>query len=127
MLNPTFEAVQVEALKASLHKNASSMDPYTISTESVHYTAFRDHYLGQPTNGNKDVVYSITPEQIKEYHNSFYVGKNIVVSGAGNINSEALVNEVSNKFGSLPSVRVSEVPNSDQPYLTPSLLYQRDD
>ena len=59
------------------------MDPYTVSTESVHYTAFRDHYLGQPSTGIKDNVYAITPEQVKQFHNNFYVGKNIVVSGAG--------------------------------------------
>jgi processing peptidase subunit beta len=103
------------------------MDPYTISTESVHYTAFRDHYLGQPSHGIKDVVYSITPDQIKEFHSNFYVGKNIVIAGAGNLNGEALNNEVSNHFGSVPAANKSETPNSDQPYFTPSLLYQRDD
>jgi processing peptidase subunit beta len=86
VLHPSFDPVQIEALKSSLHKGASSMDPHTISTESVHYTAFRDHFLGQPSRGIKDVVFSITPEQAKEYHNNFYVGKNIVVSGAGSIN-----------------------------------------
>jgi processing peptidase subunit beta len=86
VLHPTFDAVQVEALKASVHKSASSMDPFTISTEAAHYTAFRDHFLGQPASGIRDVVYSITPEQVKEFHNNFYIGKNIVVSGAGAIN-----------------------------------------
>ena len=83
--------------------------------------------MGQPSVGNKDVVYSITPEQVKEYHSNFYVGKNIVVSGAGNIDGSALAAEVDALFSSVPAVRVSEVPNSDQPLLTPSLLYQRDD
>lgn len=127
VLQPAYESVQVEALKANIHKNASSMDPYTISTESAHYTAYRDHYLGQPAAGNRDVVYSITPEQVKQFHNAHYVGKNIVVSGAGNINVEALINEVGNHFGTVPTTRSSDVPNSDQPYFTPSLLYQRDD
>lgn len=72
----------------------------------------QDHYLGQPAAGIRDVVYSITPEQVKEYHQNFYVGKNIVVSGAGNIKADALNNEVSSKFGSVPSNRTSEVPNS---------------
>lgn len=127
VLHPSFEPVQVEALKAAVHKGASSMDPYTISTESVHYTAYRDHFLGQPSNGIKDVVYSITADQVKQFHEAHYVGKNIVVSGAGNINAEALVTEVGSHFGSLPATRSSEVPNSEQPYFTPSLLYQRDD
>lgn len=127
VLQPAFEPVQVEALKATIHKNASSMDPYTISTESAHYTAYRDHYLGQPSSGIRDVVYSITPEQVKQFHNAHYVGKNIVVSGAGNINVEGLITEVGNLFGTVPATRSSEVANSEQPYFTPSLLYQRDD
>ena len=104
------------------------MDPYDVTREALHYTAFRDHYMGQPSYGIKDVVYSINGDQIKEYHNDFYVGQNIVISGAGNLNPEQLLNEVSNShFAKVPAERVSEVPNSDQPQFTPSLLYQRDD
>jgi mitochondrial-processing peptidase subunit beta len=127
VLQPAFDSVRVEALKATIHKNASSMDPFTISTESAHYTAFRDHYLGQPASGIKDVVYSITADQVKQFHQAHYVGKNIVVSGAGNINADSLNSEVSNHFGAVPASRSTEVPNADQPYFTPSLLYQRDD
>lgn len=83
--------------------------------------------MGQPSFGLKDVVYSITPEQVKQYHHNNYVGKNIVVSGAGNLDARALVNEVSTHFGSAPASTVSEVPNSEKPFFTPSLLYQRDD
>jgi len=127
VLQPTFEPVQIEALKATVHKGASSMDPYTISTESAHYTAFRDHFLGQPSHGIKDVVYSITAEQAKQFHEANYVGKNIVISGAGNLSAEALATEVGNFFGSVPATRSTEVTNSEQAYFTPSLLYQRDD
>lgn len=41
VLQPAYESVEVEALKTKLHAKASPLDPYTISTESVHYTAFR--------------------------------------------------------------------------------------
>ena len=41
ILKPNYDAVEHEALKASIHSRAATMDPYTISTESVHYTAFR--------------------------------------------------------------------------------------
>lgn len=134
VLQPSYDATEHEALKVGIHARASPMDPYTISTESVHYTAYRvkylitqDHFMGQPSQGIRDVVFSITPDQVKEYHNNFYVGRNIVVSGAGNIDGQALANEVSSHFGSVPAFRISEVPNSDKPFLTPSLLYQRDD
>lgn len=41
VLQPSYETVAHEALKATIHKNASPMDPYTLSLESVHYTAYR--------------------------------------------------------------------------------------
>ncbi len=41
VLQPSYETVAHEALKAAIHKNASPMDPYTLSLESVHYTAYR--------------------------------------------------------------------------------------
>lgn len=104
------------------------MDPYDVTREAVHYTAFRDHYIGQPSYGIKDVVYSINGDQIRQFHNNFYVGQNIVVSGAGNLNPDNLLNEVSNSlFGKVPAERISEIPNEEQPQFTPSLLYQRDD
>lgn len=61
VLNPVFDGVQVEAEKPAVHKNASSMDPENNAYEQAHYTAFRDHFLGQPVSGIRDNVYSITP------------------------------------------------------------------
>ena len=61
VLNPVFDGVQVEAEKPAVHKNASSMDPENNAHEQAHYTAFRDHFLGQPVSGIRDNVYSITP------------------------------------------------------------------
>ena len=65
ILNPIFDATEVEAAKPALHKNAAPMDPEINSIESIHYTSFRDHALGQPNYGIRDNIYSITPEQVK--------------------------------------------------------------
>ena len=127
VLNPAYDAVQIEALKPTIVKSASSLDPYVVSTESIHYTSYRDHFLGQPSTGLKDVVPSITADQVRQYHRNFYVGKNIVVSAAGNLDAAAFTAEVGTRFGSVPQSQLSEVPNSDKPLYTPSLLFQRDD
>ena len=75
VLRPAFDSTQVEAEKASLYRDAGSLkDPERISHENVHYTSFRDHYLGQPSWGVRDNIYSITPEHTKEFHEKFYVG-----------------------------------------------------
>lgn len=63
--NPIFDATQIEAEKAVIYKNASSMDPEQVVKNNLHYTSFRDHALGQPATGIRDNVYSITPEQVK--------------------------------------------------------------
>ena len=86
--NPNFDSAQVEAEKSAIHKNASSMDPKTNTINNLHYTSFRDHALGQPDTGIKDNVYSISHEQVKQFHEKYYVGENIVVSAAGDINAD---------------------------------------
>ena len=128
VLRPTFYSTQVEAEKANIYKESSSIkDPERIAMENVHYTSFRDHYLGQPSWGIRDNIYSITPEQIKEFHHKFYVGENIVVSGAGDHNEVQFQELVNEHFGNASSEVSGEVLHKDQPYFTPSLMFQRDD
>ena len=76
------------------------MDPERNAIESIHYTSFRDHALGQPSTGIKDNVYNISADQVKQFHSTYYVGENIVVSGAGDVNASQF-NEVVNKNGLL--------------------------
>eukprot|EP00919_Chromeraceae_sp_WS-2016_P057345 GHVR01135936.1.p1 GENE.GHVR01135936.1~~GHVR01135936.1.p1 ORF type:complete len:191 (+),score=0.25 GHVR01135936.1:1612-2184(+) len=103
------------------------MDPFKLSCENLHYTSFRDHYMGQPSTGIKDNVYSITPEQVKDYHSKFYVGENIVISGAGDIDASRFNNLVNEQFGSVASSVEGVIENKEQPLFTPSLMFQRDD
>ena len=127
VLNPSFETEQVEAVKPQIHKNASSMDPETLAHESIHYTSFRDHALGQPSHGIRDNVYSITPDQIKQFHEKYYVGENIVVAGAGDVNATQFTEAVQKHFGGVRAKVDGTVDNAELPYFTPSLMFQRDD
>lgn len=101
ILKPTYESVQVEALKSTVYNNAANMDPYKNTLQMVHYTAFRDHYLGQPSTGIRENTYSISADQVKQFHDQFYVGENIVVSGAGEIDSAQLNDLVNKHFGNV--------------------------
>lgn len=127
LLNPTFETDQVEAAKPSIHKNATTMDPERNALESIHYTSFRDHSLGQPSTGIRDNVYSITSEQVKQFHATHYAGENIVVSGAGDINPAQFNELVNEHFGKAAPTVSGTVENTEQPFFTPSLMLQRDD
>lgn len=127
VLNPSFETEQIEAVKPQVHKNASSMDPETNAYESIHYTSFRDHALGQPSYGIRDNVYSITADQIKQFHEKYYVGDNIVVAGAGAVNPAQFNEAVQKHFGNVRASVEGSVDNSEEPFFTPSLMFQRDD
>lgn len=83
--------------------------------------------MSQPSYGNKDNVYAITPEQVKAYHDKFYVGNNIVVSGAGNIDVKKFKEAVANKFSSVRAEVIGEVPNSEEAVHTYSMVSMRDD
>jgi processing peptidase subunit beta len=128
LVNSTFDEQQIEAEKDGIYKAATcTKDIKTASMEAIHYTSFRDHFLGQPVRGIRENIHNITADQVRNFHKQYYVGSNIVVSGAGNIDINQLTNLVSNTFGKLPQTSPGEVANSEQPYFTPSLLFARDD
>jgi predicted Zn-dependent peptidase len=46
---------------------------------------FGEHALGRPVIGTADVISSVNRDAIAEYHHTMYVGANIVVAAAGNL------------------------------------------
>ena len=52
---------------------------------------FADHTLGRPVIGTADVIGSIPPEDVTAYHAQMYVGANIVIAAAGNLEHDELL------------------------------------
>jgi predicted Zn-dependent peptidase len=52
---------------------------------------FGDHPLGRPIIGTAEVIGSVPVPQIAAYHDGRYVGSNLVVSAAGNLEHDRLV------------------------------------
>jgi processing peptidase subunit beta len=128
LINSTFDEQQVEAEKDSIHKSSiCTKDLKTAAMEAIHYTSFRDHFLGQPVRGIRENIHNITADQVRNFHRQHYVGSNIVVSAAGNVDIKRLTDLVNNTFGKLPQTSAGEVANSSQPYFTPSVMFMRDD
>jgi len=94
--------------------------------ESVHYTSFRDHFIGQPVKGIRENLGSIDHAHIKEFLARNYVSENFVVSAAGNVNHEEASQMVQKAFDKLPQGSGEKV-NASKPYFTPSTLFMRDD
>src|SRR3712207_2282912 len=52
---------------------------------------FANHPLGRPVIGAADVISSVGPDAIAGYHGSMYIGGNIVVAAAGNLEHGTLL------------------------------------
>jgi processing peptidase subunit beta len=123
-----YNPAQVEAEKDALYRNAvDQRDPQRVVIEAAHYTSYRDHYLGQPVNGIRENIANITAEQVREFHKQHFVGPNVIVTGAGNLEHEGFVKAVQKAFGGLQAGEPPVYPNSEKPYFTPSIMTMRDD
>ena len=67
---------------------------------------FGDHPLGRPIIGRADVVSSVPIPEIAAFHDERYVGGNLVLSAAGNVDHERLVELAQQKLdcAALPGV-----------------------
>jgi len=80
---------------------------------------FGDHPLGLPIIGRADVISSVSVPDIKAYHDERYVGSNIVIAAAGNVDHDQLVE--------LATQRADCAPTSDHaaPAPAPSIATPR--
>lgn len=125
--NSVYDKNQVEAEREGVYRENFELqkDQLESTWEAVHYTSYRDHILGQPIRGARENIANLTQDNIVDFHKANYVGSNIVIVGAGNVNHQQLVDLSQKALGNLPSQ--GQVSGADQPYFTPSLLYMRDD
>jgi predicted Zn-dependent peptidase len=52
---------------------------------------FHGHPLGRPVIGTPEVISSVQPDDVAAYHDQLYVGGNIVIAAAGNLDPDALL------------------------------------
>ena len=67
---------------------------FETTIENAHFNVYRDHMMGQPVKGDRDILQTLRADHLREFHTTNFYGDNIVVVGAGNINHEEFVNQV---------------------------------
>jgi predicted Zn-dependent peptidase len=65
--------------------------PQELVHDLIAEAIFGGHPLGRPVIGTADVISSIAPEAVARYHEELYTPPNIVVSAAGNVEHERVV------------------------------------
>ena len=72
---------------------------------------WQGHPYGRPILGSKDTVSGMSAEALQGLHRDRYVGRNLVVAAAGNVEHDAFVEAIDDLFGSTPpGSRIEAVP-----------------
>jgi len=100
---------------------------FETTIENAHFNIYREHMMGQPIKGDKDILHTLRADNLRDFHSTNYFGDNMVVVGAGNINHDEFVNQVDQHFASLPKQTSSKIKNKEKSVFTPALLFVRDD
>lgn len=66
-------------------------------------TAYPDQALGRPVLGTEDVVGALGRDALSDYMASYYAGPSTIVSAAGNLDHDAFVDMVAEKFNDVPT------------------------
>eukprot|EP00356_Strombidium_inclinatum_P006304 CAMPEP_0170484666 /NCGR_PEP_ID=MMETSP0208-20121228/4066_1 /TAXON_ID=197538 /ORGANISM="Strombidium inclinatum, Strain S3" /LENGTH=468 /DNA_ID=CAMNT_0010758043 /DNA_START=236 /DNA_END=1642 /DNA_ORIENTATION=+ len=127
--NPSLNPAEVEAAKndVSAHHEDNHNRYQETLLENAHFNSFREHMLGQPIKGDRDMTATLTADYLRDFHSANYIGDNVVVVGTGNIDHEAFVEQVEQHFESLPKTSSVPVENTEKPIYVPAILFLRDD
>ena len=93
VLNPQFRAEDVEKEKGVILEEIK-MDadsPESVAHEIFSRNFWKGHPLGKPILGTKESIAEFTSESIRSYYECAYTPENIVITGAGNLEHERLV------------------------------------
>jgi processing peptidase subunit beta len=126
---PNLDSNQIEAEKELVYRKVLDVcrDQFEHVSESVFYTSFRDHMMGQSKYGIRDNIPHLTKQVIEDFHKTNFVGENVVVVATGNVHHEKIA-EIAGQHTKSLNVKSTATPvNNDKPLLTGSVMFQRDD
>src|SRR5690349_17730132 len=120
--NPAFGLEDIEREKKVVVEEIKMVEdtPDDLVHELFTQGFWENHPLGRPILGTRETVESFTSALLKDYFQSAYTPRNLIVSAVGNLNHAHVRDLVEEKFGSLKPVgdALSEVP----PTVVPKIL-----
>ncbi len=102
-LHPLFDVEEVGREKqVVLEEIKMDQDnPESVAHEMLFQNFWSGHPLGQPIIGTPETVSEFTREALVEHHARWYAPKNMVVTAAGHVEENRIVDLVTKEFGSL--------------------------
>ena len=127
--NSAWNSAELELVKEEVsQEHEDNHNRYHETTlENSHFNSFREHMLGQPIKGDRDLTHTLGIDHLRNFHAANYYGDNIVVVATGAVNHDQIVEAVEQNFSSLQKSTTVPAANTNRPIYTPSLLMLRDD
>jgi len=120
VLNPLFREDDIEKEKSVILEEIKmeADQPEFVLHEAFISNFWKGHGLGKPILGTKDTVKKFGREMLCDYYNRVYSPKNILVTAAGNLDHDRIVQLVREKFGGVPdrgTLPSDSIPKSHAP------------
>jgi len=103
VLNPTFAAGDIERERGVILEEIKidEDNPDVLVHELFTQNFWKDHPLGKPILGTTATVGRLDQNKLFDYHNGRFLGGNMIFSAAGNLEHDAFVGAVAEKFQGL--------------------------
>ena len=131
ILQPKFDAEEMTSEREVVLEEIAMYEdtPQDLVHDLIAEAIFGDHPLGRPVIGTRAVIAGASPDAVCSYHDKRYVGPNIVVAAAGNLDHEPLAHAVETRFS--PLSRIPDAATGVRPVWVgesqPRSLFQRKD
>src|SRR5581483_3555149 len=105
VLNPLFPAEEIKRERGVIIEEIKMDEdnPDYLVHEIFTQNFWKDHPLGKPILGTKETVKKFEQETLFDYYRRFFIPNNMIISVAGNVKHERIVELVTQKFGVLNS------------------------
>jgi predicted Zn-dependent peptidase len=128
LANPRFDQNDLEREQKVILEEMKMVEdtPDELLGELFNAAYFPDHALGRPIEGTEETVSTFTQSTISEFHGREFSPANLVISAAGNVEHDRLVEMVERPFGSAVNTKMdSSAMNGDRPSPAAPILIEQ--
>jgi len=88
--NGSFNSAELELVKEEVSaEHEDNHNRYSETTlENAHFNSFREHMMGQPIKGDRDLTHTRGEDDLRDFHAANYVGDNVVVVATGDVSHD---------------------------------------
>src|SRR5499427_294134 len=125
--NPAFRSEDIEREKKVVVEEIKMVEdtPDDLVHELFTQNFWENHPLGRPILGTRETVDSLTAEALRNYVQSAYTAKNLIVSAVGNLEHEHVRKLVADRFDGI--MAVGETTTEEVPRVVPKILVRNKD